>query len=414
MDSGKDRPRPRPQPQRHPGVPPRASRGRYREDARQQDDTYYEYYEEEDDYDEYPEEEYRRQLPPARSRQPVKRPRRKRRVWPILLTGCGLGTLITVVVAAVIVFLALHSLSGGRIGGLPVLNSMTSFTRAETQTIPLSTINQLHVCDKIGNLSITVDPTASNITVNAKKIVQASGQGDADQKFKQMIVEIQPPGTITQRLSCARPAVTPTPTTAPAGGTTESPASTPANSLTVNVTIPNSSGLLANTSNAVDIAITLPPSALPKTGPTMQVNVEAPYGKVTVDGLSGMLNIRGGTGDVTVTHAILTDGSSIETGQGNLTFDGRLLPAPNHQAIFKLLCERGDIDATLPPDTMSTVDVVTNVGTIKSDFDIKINKDNEQVGYHGPLVPGTETRSTGALLSVHVSTGNITLHKGQS
>ena len=182
------------------------------------------------------------------------------------------------------------------------------------------------------------------------------------------------------------------------------------------MTVPDSGGFLQNNGDSVDATITLPAAALPKNGPSMQLDVEAPVGKVIVDGLSGVLNIRGSTGDVTVHHAILADGSHIETGQGNVTFDGMLVVPPTsstqNPARFVFQSEQGNIAVTLPPTTNVTLDANTNVGAINSEFDIKVQNSSGSSNYHGPL--DISAQPSPATLVLDVSTGNINIHKAPS
>ncbi|HLZ55351.1 MAG TPA: hypothetical protein VKR06_00275 [Ktedonosporobacter sp.] len=359
------------------------------------------------EYDEYDEYEYQgrpRRRPPQRPR-----PARRRRAWPILLAGCALGVFCTVVAAAIIVFLALRTSQGSTLKSLPGIPGMQTFTQDAAQTVPLSTITQMQVCDKIGNVNIAVDPTMSSTTgatVTTRKIVQATTKADADQQFQRIGVEIQPPGTITNASGCPRPA---TNSTADTAVTPTPSAATNPTALTVNVTIPDGS------SNSVDISIVIPPGVLPQNGPTMLLDVEAPVGKVTVNGLGGVLNIRGSTGDVVVTNAILADGSHIETGQGNVTFNGKLIfpqvTDPKNPPRFVILSERGNIDVTLPVTTPVTLDANTNIGSINSEFTINVQNNKGSASYHGPL--NSSSGDSPATLVLDVSTGSVNIHKAQ-
>lgn len=341
--------------------------------------------------------------------EPRKRPRRRRQAWPVLLTGCGLGVVFTVLVAAVVVFLAIRSSQGVGLTGLPGLGAPQTFTHEDTQQIPLTSIAQIQVCNKIGNVSVMVDPAATGASINTKKIVHAASQNDANQEFKRIGIEVQPPGTITRALTCASQQATPTATGTP----TPAPQGNPGSTLIVNTTIPNSEGLLLNSNDAVDIVITLPTTVLPSTGPSMLVDIEAPVGNVTVDGLSGVLMIKGSTGDVMVTHAILVDGSHIATDQGNVTFNGLLVVPPAGQTShYMILSEQGSINVTLPESTNVILDANTNVGSINSDFNIPVqnNKGAGPVSYHGPLNPNASVQPSSVLV-LDISTGNVNIHK---
>ncbi|QBD80057.1 hypothetical protein EPA93_30375 [Ktedonosporobacter rubrisoli] len=291
------------------------------------------------------------------------------------------------------------------------MGSKKAFTQENTQQIPLSslsTLAQMQICNKIGDVTITVDPAATATTVATKKIVHAENQQMADQELKNIVVQVQPPGSITNTLTCAKPR---------ALGST-APGALAANGLIVNVTLPdNNGGLIHNSSNAVNIAITLPEKVLSANGPSLLLDVEAPVGNISVNGLSGVLTIQGSSGNVTVKHAILAAGSHIETGQGNVTFDGLLAAPtpPDAPARYILQSEEGKIDVTLPESTNVILDANTNVGTINSDFplyNVENNKGDGPVNFRGPLNSTTSPQSK-AVLMLDVSTGSIALHKAQ-
>ena len=409
--------------------------GRYTDDL-DTDDRYI--YEDEDGYEVHPRRRRASGAPPSRSghprdrhpspstrntpsRRPL-RPQRKRSVLPALLGGCALGVFLVVLAAALIVVFAVRNLQGGgTIANIPGIISMKSFSKEEKQELPPSQFSQILVCDQVGNVTLHVDPTINKPVVALKKTVRAANQNDANKAFQQIGVEVQPPNTITHPLTCARSQVTPTVSSTPA--VTPSPTSSPpasttgvstATTLTVNVLFPNSDA--AN--HSVDLNIALPPGVLvSENGPSLPVDVEAPIGDITVDGLSGVLNIRGGTGNVTVKHAILVDGSHIETAQGNVTFNGYLAaPQPdtsaggNSQTARYIIQSEHNVDVTLPENTNVLLDANTNVGKITSDFPIAVTNQNGAMSYHGPLNAAAPIKPS-ATLVLDVSTGNVTIHK---
>lgn len=348
---------------------------------------------------------YEYEEPPRRR---VRR-KRRRRVLPTLLGGCALGIVLTVFAAAIVVFLAVRSSQGMGNTPLPIPiigGGIHTFTHEDTQTVTLTALTQLQVCNKIGNVSIRADPTATTINVTTKKTAQANSQSDADQEFRRILVEVQPPGTITQPSSCTTVPTTSTPTTSSSDTTS---------SLVVNVTLPATQGLLHSNTDSVDVTVTLPPNLLPtSTGPaTFVLNIGVAAGNITVDGISGVLNIRGSSGDVTVSNASLADNSHLSTGEGNITFNGMLTLPTDTTAIarFYLQSEHGNIDVTLPGTTNVTLDTNTNVGKITSDFPITIQDlGGGSQGYHGPLIPSAGPAPASTLI-LDVSTGNVTLHK---
>lgn len=363
---------------------------------------YYDY-----DYDPY---SSRRRYPP---RPRPRYRRRRRRVLPTLLGGCLLGILVTVVGAAIVVFLAFRASQGQGIGIGPV-GTVQTFTHEDTTQVALSALSQLQICDKIGNISIQVDPNITTATIKSKKIVHKNTQKDADQAFSRIAVEVQPPSTINHPLTCTRPGGTPTPS--PATPVTGNGGTSTTNTLTVNVTIPDSDSLLRTTGDAVDLTLTLPQQALPldNTSPLL-LDIEAPVGNITVDGVSGSLQITGGTGNVKVSHAVLAPGSHIGTAQGNVTFNGWLLPpnAPDTNASYVIQSEKGNIDVTVPDNTNVILDANTNVGAIHSEFPIEVNNNGGPVNYHGPLNSKAASQAT-AKLTLDVSTGNVNIHKASA
>jgi hypothetical protein len=331
---------------------------------------------------------------------------------------------LVVLAAALIVVFAIRNLQGGgTIANIPGMISMKSFSKEEKQELPASAqFSQILVCDQVGNVTLRIDPTINKPVVALKKTVRAANQNDANKAFQQIGVEIQPPNTIIHPLTCARsqatstasgtPVATPAPNPSSSAGATGSAAT-----FTVNVVFPNSDTL----NHSVDLNIALPPGVLVSdNGPSIPVDVEAPIGDITVDGLSGVLNIRGGTGNVTVKHAILTDGSHIETAQGNVTFSG-YLAAPqtdtsatgNSPTARYIIQSEHDVDVTLPDNTNVLLDANTNTGKITSDFPIAVTNQNGAMSYHGPLNPTAPIKPS-ATLVLDVSTGNVTIHKSSA
>lgn len=338
---------------------------------------------------------------------PRKRPRRKRSFWPAFFTGCAVAIFLVVLAAAAFIFFTLHVTPGGNLKSITGLGTTQSYSQSIAQQLQLSTLSQLQVCDRIGNINISVDPQASQASITTKKTVRATSQNEANQIFKQINIETQPPGTIQRPLNCARFAPPATPTTGTTQGNTGS-------GLIVNVTIPNSSGLMPSTDNSVDVIITLPPGVLPQNGPSLFLDVESSVGNITVSGLSGQLNIKGSNGNIVVDHAYLTSASDIETGEGNINFSGRLI-IPNNgstQANFKLSSEKGTLNISLPDTTNVLLDANTNAGKIKGDFNLKAQTEGEASQYQGPLIVNNGTPN--ATLVADVSLGDIIIQKQQA
>ncbi len=339
---------------------------------------------------------------------PRPRPQRKRSVWPVLLGGCALGVLFAVVAAAVVVFFTVRT---AQTGGVPIiggtgLGGTQTFKSDATQPITLSNLAQMQICNKIGNVSVVVDPNADSASIETTKIARVSDKTSANSEFGRIHISIQQPPTGTASTACASSSTTGTPAT-----TTTTPA-TSGGALLVNTTIPDSDGLIHGAGDAVDIKVTLTPKLLATEGAPLQLNIQAALGDINVDGVSGVFNIIGSSGNVKVTHATLISGSSIGTGQGNVTFNG-IIAAPSDtttQANFVIRNETGNLDITLPGSTNVVLSANTNVGTIQSDFPIHATTSSGSANYRGPLNAAAATQST-AILTLDVSTGNIAIHR---
>ncbi len=344
------------------------------------------------------------------------RPRRRRSVWPVLLGGCALGVVFAVAAAAVIIFLTIRTaqtgsvpIIGGAIGG-----PTQAFTSDTTQTLTLSSIMQLQVCNKIGDVSIVVDPTANAGSITTTKVVHASSKTGADAEFGRINVSVQQPATGLQSLTCAA-TTSATPATTPVAVPTATVASTAAGSaLLVNTTIPDSDGLIHGSGDAVNIKITLTQQLFASATSPLQMNIQAALGNVNIDGVSGILNIIGNIGNVSVTKATLISGSKIGTDQGDVTFNG-IIAAPSDattQASFVLNSGKGKMDVTLAGNPNVILSTYTNGGTIHSDFPINVTTSNGSANYRGPLNATAGTQSS-AVLTIDVSAGDIYIHKGQ-
>jgi hypothetical protein len=278
------------------------------------------------------------------------------------------------------------------IGGI----GKTSFTQPlPQQTLPItSSIKQLQVSNRIGNISITVDPNATRGTLTGVMKVQASNSSDAAKEFGRIKVNV----------------------------TTSSDQSI----LTVNATVPDTSGgLLAGSSDSVDLMIVLPSSV--NTIPPLRLNADiAAVGDIAVQDFNGLLTLTDNTGNITVKGGLLDEGSCLQTHVGNTTFAGSMTIAANADTglipcttnttqnphpWFAMKSGTGNVDVTLSAETTNvTLDASTNNGKINSgEFGLNVQQNSDgSVSYYGPLTPGT---SPTALLALTVSTGNINLHK---
>ena len=346
------------------------------------------------------------------------RPAKRRSGFSSLLGGCIIGIILTIAIAAGVVFYLFRVSQGG---GVPIIGGGSAtqlFQHTDTQTVTLSALSQLQLCDPIGNVSVAVDPNATATTLTTTKIVHATSQTNANQEFGRIGVAVQQPSSLPATPTCSTTTAgtttaSGTPTTTTPTATTGGTGTTGTNGiLTVQTNIPNSASLLRATSDAVNIQLTLTPQAFAGAASLPQLYVQAPIGNINVNGLSGVLNIRGNSGNVTVTNAKLINGSHIGTGQGNVTFNGSLASPQDTttNASFIIQNEKGQIDVTLPNTTNVVLSADTNVGTIHSSFPITPTADGNSASFRGPLNPSATIQSI-AVLTLNVSTGNITIHK---
>jgi hypothetical protein len=336
--------------------------------------------------------------------EPVRQTRRKR-TWPALLGGCLLGILLTLLAIGAFFFYTIHSLSGGNtlpnLPGVPATHAFSQKTTRSLSSQQIMQISQIVICNPSGNVSLAVDPTQTNVTLQTTRIVQETNQSNANKKFQQFAVEVQPPDTIKHTLSCSN--ITPSDP-----GATDSNTHT----LTISVSLPGND----TTNNSANLAITLPSKDILNTnGPSTQLAISAARGNISVTGLSGSFNLQSNTGNITVKQAILTDGSRLSTSQGNIFFSGFLSNASTNKNTLARYIMQSEhaIDVTLPSNTNVILDANTNAGAIKSDFPLDVKKNGGSASYNGPLNPGNAT-SPSATLILDVSIGDVTIHKLQA
>lgn len=354
-------------------------------------------YEEYEEYDEY------ETVQPGR-RRPTRKHRRGRGVFSTLFVGCLGGLITLIVVAAVIIFLVLHNTPLGSSLGV----GKSAYTQRSQQTLALGNATQLIIKSQVGNVSITVDQSASSASLASTRKVQASSQSDANNQFKQIALTIK---QIAQ-------------------GT--DPACIASSCLLITTAVPaaagGSGGLLGDgNGDSIDLAITLPNSlSSPNPLTPYTINASSEAGNISINGFNGILNLNGNTGNITVNHALIYAGTCIQTTHGNITiaqgsfFD---LNQPSNQVPcssttssgthpwFNIRSGVGNVDITLLADSAARVllDANTNNGKISDEFGLNIPGGSDgSATYHGPLLPNTNPTAS---LYVATSTGNIALHK---
>ncbi|WP_069804464.1 hypothetical protein [Thermogemmatispora onikobensis] len=303
-----------------------------------------------------------------------RRPRRRGPPWLWFLFGCSVAILLLLLGIIVAVFAALRSVTGS--SPLPILGpTANTYTQTSQQTIPVSNLEQLTISSQIGTVDITSDSRLATPELTVVKRTKAAGQAEADEEFKRISIQVQPgPG-----------------------------------SLQVTATLPQSEGL-NGPSDTVDLQFRLPAQVNQSVTP-FKLNVELAVGDIHIQGLTGMLVVKDEAGNITVERATLTDGSSLRTVNGQVTFSGSLdtRPVGGGKPLFQIHSEVGQVNVTLPASTAVVVDAYVNSGKIVSAFPIQVSTNAGSATYYGPLVPGSGPMPA-ALLRLDVGTGAINLH----
>jgi hypothetical protein len=322
--------------------------------------------------------------------------KRQRRVWSTLLIGCAGGVITIALILAAVAFLFLRN-APIHIGGVGGIGKSSYSKQIAQQALPITAnVTQLQVHNRVGNISIMVDPSATQGSLTGVMKVQAGSSSDADKEFGRIKVNVS----------------------------TSSDHST----VVVNAAVPDaSSGLLASSSDSVDLTLVLPQTvnASPPFKLSLSANVIA-SGNITVQNFNGLLSLTNNTGNIAVSGGLQSEGSCLQTNVGNVTFaanlvtgqaaDTGLIPCTtnttqNTHPWFSFKSGTGSVSVTLSAVTSNlTLDASTNNGKINgNEFSLKVQQNSDgSASYYGPLTPGT---SPTAVLKLAVSTGDITLHK---
>src|SRR5262249_47970998 len=112
-----------------------------------------------DPYDEYEEIDIIEERLPVRKH--PQRPRRGKRVFSTLATGCLGGVITLLVVVGVIIFFIVHNTPLGQNLGI----GKSAFNQSAQQTLTLGSATQLIVKNQTGNITINVDRDANTATL---------------------------------------------------------------------------------------------------------------------------------------------------------------------------------------------------------------------------------------------------------
>ena len=127
--------------------------------------------------------------PRPRTQTPQLPVKRQRRVWSTLLIGCAGGVITIALILAVVAFLFLRN-APIHIGVGGIGKSSYSKQIAQ-QTLPITAnVTQLQIHNRVGNISIMVDPSATQGTLTGVMKVQAGSSSDADKEFGRIKVDV--------------------------------------------------------------------------------------------------------------------------------------------------------------------------------------------------------------------------------
>jgi hypothetical protein len=276
------------------------------------------------------------------------------------------------------------------IGGVGGIGSSSYSKQITQQTLPITTaVTQLQIHNLVGNISIKVDPAATQATLSGVMKVQAGSSSDANKEFGRIKVDV--------------------------------PSSSDKSTVIVNASVPDAS------SDSVDLTIVLPQSVNPS--PPFQLAISADIaasGNIAVQNFNGLLTLTNNTGNISVNGGLQSEGSCIQTHVGTVTFAGNLVTGQaadtglipcttnttqNSHPWFSFKSGIGSVNVTLSAVTSNlTLDASTNNGKINGgEFGLNVQQNSDgSASFYGPLVQGTTPT---AVLALTVSTGDITLHK---
>jgi hypothetical protein len=125
----------------------------------------------------------------------------------------------------------------------------------------------------------------------------------------------------------------------------------------LDVIIENNSGPTFFNASNVDLNITVPSLS------DIQDNSNA--GTLSIDGVSGQMNVQANAGTIDVTNATLKGDSTFEANAGTINYSGSLTP----HGTYNFHTDAGSINLTLPSNSSFTLDSKVNAGSVNNDFE---------------------------------------------
>lgn len=145
----------------------------------------------------------------------------------------------------------------------------------------------------------------------------------------------------------------------------------------------------------ISVTVTVPANA--------NLVIHTTDGDVNVDGVSGQLSVISDSGSIGLTNMLLSDGSTVQTTSGDITFSGQL----DSSGSYRFISSNGSIDLT-PLNSSFQVTATTNSGDIQSDFSsVAVQQTSNG---NGAVMHGTVGSDSHATLTISTDSGSINLH----
>jgi len=168
------------------------------------------------------------------------------------------------------------------------------------------------------------------------------------------------------------------------------------NEAQIRATTPNN---LGGESVSVDLDIRIPQQAT--------LDISAGVGEVSVDGTEGGLTIEIGVGKIVIGNVRLLASSRINTGVGEIRFDGQL-PA---QGEVSMTTRTGAITVRLPADSEFMLNTHTGVGEINSGFALQDRQTGGPESVVSKTLRGRVGSNPSVTLSLDTGTGRIDIEQ---
>lgn len=196
-------------------------------------------------------------------------------------------------------------------------STATRFTATTTQSFPVATPATLSIQNPAGSVTIRQGST-DQVSVQVTKIIRTLNQSVATRELNNMVVAVTQSGNTIQVQSDYSPSFF--------------------------------DGV--RSSRSVDLVITAPQ----ETAVTLRVSA----GNATIADLHGKMDLQLTAGNLEVTGAQVTDGSSLSTNAGNIIANVAMTP----NASLSVKVNAGNVSLTLPAETPARLDAHVNVGSM--------------------------------------------------